>query len=191
MRSLVGRVRPLALMLHLKIYDLQWKETQESSSLNILLLRPEIPEPERGSDLPNSSHSEPALSVAFLLFPCIARAQVNLLCSEEELQGPRCECKSSVDPPLQLLRKFNQTAILINNVPWAFRGRREDLPGRLKLERLFPGAEMWAGGRQEGTQLLLTSFRLAQVGCTGQEQHGAGEKEADSDQVQGPPAECC
>ena len=75
-------------MLHLKIYDLQWKETQESPSPNILLLRPEIPEPERGSDLPNSSHSEPALGVAFLLFPCFARARVNLLCSEEELQGP-------------------------------------------------------------------------------------------------------
>lgn len=42
------------------------------------------------------------------------------------------------------------------------------MPGRLKLERLFPGAEMWAGGSQEGTQFLLTSFRLAQVGCTGQ-----------------------
>ena len=104
-------------MLHLKIYDLQWKETQESPSPNILLLRPEIPEPERGSDLPNLSHSEPALGVAFLLFPCFARARVNLLCSEEELQGPKCEHKSSADPPLQLLREFNQMVILINNVP--------------------------------------------------------------------------
>lgn len=138
------RVRPLALMLHLTIYDLQWKETQEASSPNILLLRPGIPEPERGSDLPNSSHSEPALSLAFLLFPCIARTQVNLLYPEEKLQGPKCECKSSADPPLQLLREFNQKTILINNVPWAFRGRRGVFPGRLKLESLFPGAEMWA-----------------------------------------------
>lgn len=138
------RVRPLALMLHLKIYDLQWKETQEASSSNILLLRPGIPESERGSDLPNASRSEPAPSLAFLLLPCIARAQVNFLYSEEKLQGPKCECKSSADPPLQLLREFNQMKILISNVPWAFRGRREGFPGRLKLESLFPGAEMWA-----------------------------------------------
>lgn len=116
---------------------------------------------------------------------------MNLLHSEEELQGRKCECKSSADPALQLLREFHQMATLINNVPWAFRGRRRGLPGRLKSERLFPGAETWAGGSQEGTQFPLTSFRLARVGCTGQEQHGAGEKEADSDQVEGLPAECC
>ena len=151
MRSLVGR--PLALMLHLKIYDLQWKETQESSSLNILLLRPEIPEPERGSDLPNSSHSEPALSVAFLLFPCIARAQVNLLRSEEELQGPRCECKSSVEPLLLLLLKDSlETCILSCMKRVASPGLMHD-SGCLGLVH-WDDPEGWNG---EGWQPIRTS----------------------------------
>lgn len=88
------RVRALAFMLRLKIYELQRKGPRHRPA-QIFHFSDWKSQSQKGEvTCPSSSSSEPALSLAFLFLPCIARAQVGLLYSEVKLQGPNVNANS-------------------------------------------------------------------------------------------------